>query len=144
MRNLLILYFATFAFSLSALEYNQIELQDSKVISFSSCSKVGQKALKVVTVEGKLITIPREELSVRDFLLAEAIPTTTLPMGANKLDIRENFDPDANNFDMSEEFMTETVNWPSKRNGEWHHSDFKEMPYQHVRKLYEKFIELMK
>ena len=63
MRNLLILYFATFAVSLSALEYNQIELRDGKVISFSSCSKVGQKALKVVTVEGKQMTVPRENLS---------------------------------------------------------------------------------
>ena len=62
-------------------------------------------------------------------------------MGANKIINRKMSN---NNFDMSEKFMTDPESWPSKRNGEWHHSDFKEMPYQHVRKLYEKFVEQMK
>ena len=61
-------------------------------------------------------------------------------MGANK---NENPDFDqTHNFDMPAEFIKDKA-WPAKRDGEWHHSDFKEVPYQHTRKLYEKFVELM-
>ena len=72
-------------------------------------------------------------------------------MGANNLNLR-GF---ANNFDMPALFMTDEDAWPQteepwdeeEQGGEeipvWHHSDFKEVPYQHVRKLYEKFVELM-
>jgi hypothetical protein len=51
---------------------------------------------------------------------------------------------------MAASFMTDTVLWPrqckvpegSIDRPEWHHSDFKDIAYPHVYKLYEKWVEL--
>ena len=94
-----------------------------------------------------------KNVAVRDFLLAEGMPATTLPMGLEKLDIRHaGFIPDDNNFDMPEKFIEDKKAWPvkelikgnsNKKTSVWHHSAFSEVPYQHTRALYKKFVELM-
>jgi len=89
-------------------------------------------------------------VTVRDWLLAEAFPATTLPMGANKYTPLE-----GNNIDMSGDSSdpqidqiacckTNEAAWPRKMNGigVWYHSDYKDIPYQHVHEFYRKIKEL--
>jgi hypothetical protein len=85
-------------------------------------------------------------VTVKDWLLAEAIPATTLPMGANK------FAPlEGNNIDMSEDSSvggkcckTSEDLWPREEDGKgvWFHSDYKDIAYQHVFMFYKKIKEL--
>ena len=83
-------------------------------------------------------------VKVRDWLLAEAFPATTLPMGANwneKLLID-------NNINMStENFMKETKNckWPSREGDDnvWYHGDYKDVAYPYVIDLYDKLVSLI-
>jgi hypothetical protein len=85
-----------------------------------------------------------ELVTVRDWLLAEAFPSTTLPMGAN-----ENTKLLTNNFDMSEDSSkggcckTSEASWPLDRKGEWKHSDYKEISYQHTYEFYKKINGLI-
>jgi|GEM_PF-969106 len=84
-------------------------------------------------------------LQVRDWLLAEAFPATTLPMGANRYDLLE-----SNNIDISGVrndsggcCKTSEKQWPRAQTvafpvKEWRHSDYKEMSYQHVYEFYQK------
>jgi hypothetical protein len=81
-------------------------------------------------------------LQVRDWLLAEAFPATTLPMGAN-----ENGKLRDNNIDMSQPTpdgcKTNEIAWPRPQTvllptKEWRHSDYKEISYQHVYEFYRK------
>jgi len=83
---------------------------------------------------------------VRDWLLAEAFPATTLPMGAN-----ENSRLADANFDLSltegeeEIFISNFDIWPRKdedKNNEWYHSDYKDMSFQHVWRFYKSVINL--
>jgi hypothetical protein len=84
-------------------------------------------------------------VTVKDWLLAEAIPATTLPMGANKnleLTLRDQ------NIDMSEDSSeegkcckTSEGLWPRPytfilNNRDWKHSDYKDVPYQHTFTFY--------
>ncbi|MBF0397748.1 MAG: alpha/beta hydrolase [Desulfobacterales bacterium] len=80
---------------------------------------------------------------VRDWLLAEAFPATTLPMGANELSRLQE-----NNINMSTKCKTERIlngasDWPRKgmlddKNRDWWHSDYKDMPYVRVSEFYKK------
>ncbi len=47
----------------SSLSFNELELKDGKVLTFSSLSKIGNKALRVVLSNGKAMTVSREALS---------------------------------------------------------------------------------
>jgi hypothetical protein len=84
-----------------------------------------------------------------DWLLSSAFPATTYSMGANP-------QPDASwasrNSDMSSsEYMTSIALWPrycrepsssGQDRGEWHHSDFRDVAYTHVHKLFKKWLEI--
>lgn len=37
---------------------------------------------------------------------------------------------------------TSEVDWPPKRDGEWHHSDYKDVPYQNVFSFYKRISML--
>lgn len=90
----------------------------------------------------------QDKVTVKDWLLAEAFPATTLPMGANRYTFLE-----ANNIDMSGVkdnnggcCKTSEVLWP--RNSkyidqkEWRHSDYKDIAYQHVYGFYNRIHKL--
>jgi hypothetical protein len=89
-------------------------------------------------------------VAVRDWLLAEAFPATTLPMGAYENSLLRN---DIQNVDMSgdssdpqiECCKTSEALWPREEDGEpvWHHSDYKDISYQHVFSFYKKIEELI-
>lgn len=84
---------------------------------------------------------------VRDWLLAEAFPATTLPMGANR---NNRFrDIENQNIDMSADkdnggCKTSEDLWPLNRKGEWKHSDYKDIPYQHTYGFYKRVLGLTK
>ncbi len=77
---------------------------------------------------------------VRDWLLAEAFPATTLPMGGNengKLII------EGHNLNMAILFKTNEALWPRGSSfvpsvRDWWHSDFKDVPYQHTCEFYKR------
>ena len=79
-------------------------------------------------------------MKVRDWLLAEAFPATTLPMGANRNNVIR--DVENHNIDLSADkdgkgCKTDEDLWPRadtylNDNGDWKHSDYKDVPYQHV------------
>ncbi len=81
------------------------------------------------------------------WLLAYAFPALSWSLGGNPNSV---WGDDVRNVDMSARFMTDPVQWPESRycwynsgyRNEWHHSDFKDIAYLHVYKLYEKWIEL--
>jgi|GEM_PF-6191989 len=84
------------------------------------------------------------DVKVRDWLLAKAFPSLTLPMGANPC---SKLAPFNGNFNMSEAFKTSENSWPRNReyNGkkEWQHSDYKDVAYPYVYKFYKKIVELI-
>ena len=98
----------------------------------------------------------KKHVKVRDWLLAIAFPATTLPMGANPLGVGLGDDgkpifPDKNNIDMTATCMTDSLLWPRTEKFEgkddvpsWFHSDYKDIPYQHTWKFYQKINLLMK
>ena len=47
----------------STLEFNKLQLRNGSIVTFSSFSKLGDKALQVVTEDGKKLLIPRKKLS---------------------------------------------------------------------------------
>ncbi|MEH0007972.1 MAG: alpha/beta hydrolase, partial [Flavobacteriales bacterium] len=102
---------------------------------------VTKKVKDVPDLKNYYTKLEAEEVAVRDWLLAEAFPATTLPMGANPNDnILEK-----KNIDMSLKLMTNTDSWPDERiitNGvkEWWHSDYKDLSYQHTYKFYNKVV----
>jgi hypothetical protein len=86
------------------------------------------------------------KVKVRDWLLAEAFPATTLPMGANRNNVFQ--DVENQNIDMSRDrdngcCKTSEGLWPDDRKGEWKHSDYKDISYQHVYEFYGKIKELI-
>lgn len=89
-----------------------------------------------------------DKVKVKDWLLAEAFPATTLPMGAN---YSSEFTA-LRNVDMSGVrsnggcCKTSVDSWPRKEDGNlvWFHSDYKDIAYQHVFTFYEKIKELSK
>jgi hypothetical protein len=82
---------------------------------------------------------------VRDWLLAEAFPATSLPMGAN---LNKKLNEVYNNFNMSTSdengMMTSGTlcKWPRADNT-WHHSDYKDLSLQHVNKFYMRIANLI-
>ena len=88
-------------------------------------------------------------VTVREFLLAEAFPATTLPMGANECStpgIKENIN-------MSMTLKANEDNWPDGGRYEtvnaikgksWWHSDYKDVPYQFTYPFYKKITEQIK
>jgi hypothetical protein len=88
-----------------------------------------------------------DKVKVRDWLLAEAFPATTLPMGANE---NGKLNLPGQNIDMSGVrnadggcCKTSEGLWPDDRKGEWKHSDYKNISYQHVYEFYRKIKELI-
>jgi len=85
-------------------------------------------------------TVPTDNVLIRDWLIAKAFPATTRPMGATHVgDIGGGW-ADAN-FNMHSLYMTDLASWPSEDmsgNKIWKHSDFMDVPYVHVYKLFEK------
>ncbi|MBI5016004.1 MAG: hypothetical protein HZB55_11030 [Deltaproteobacteria bacterium] len=80
-------------------------------------------------------------VSVKDWLLAEAFPATTLPAGANR---NVMLFPE-NSVDMSQKApngcMTDPGKWPRKEGNNvpvWWHSDYKDVSYQHTCAFYDK------
>jgi hypothetical protein len=72
------------------------------------------------------------------FLLAGFIPSRTLPMGANHVQLIT--DVGGGNFNMQALFEN---GWPSRRpSTDWHHSDLREVAYPYVYKLYDQFRDL--
>jgi len=91
-----------------------------------------------------------DKVKVKDWLLAEAFPATTLPMGANRYSKLE-----SNNIDMSGEkndnggcCKTSEGAWPRNQKlfnqKEWRHSDYKDVAYQHVYGFYNRIQKLSK
>ncbi|NTV15676.1 MAG: hypothetical protein HGA96_17395 [Desulfobulbaceae bacterium] len=89
-----------------------------------------------------------DRVKIRDWLLAEAFPATTLPMGANE---NGKLTLPGQNIDMSGVktpdggcCKTREDLWPRKDtyNGyrEWRHSDYKDMPYLHVYEFYKTLL----
>lgn len=76
---------------------------------------------------------------IRDWLLAKAFPARTRPMGSTQ---NGEWDAQTGNFDMPTTYMTDPGIWirTDKYNGtfEWRHSDFRDVPYVYIYKLYEK------
>lgn len=77
------------------------------------------------------------DVLVRDWLLAEAFPATTLAMGVRKSVLLKD-----NNFDMGVNdilkniFITDLNVWP-REGSKWFHSDYMKMSYHHVYRFYE-------
>ena len=78
-----------------------------------------------------------EDIPVRDWLLAKAIPSGSKPMGANKNVAWS----DSRNKNMPTEFIHGN-GWPATRGGEWWHSDFKDVAYLYVLDLYQVWTSL--
>lgn len=86
---------------------------------------------------------------VKDWLLAEAFPATTLPAGANR---NNSLPSDDQNINMSTEqpdgCKTSEAKWPrdatlAGEGKDWRHSDYKDVPYQHVFEFYNKIRVLV-
>jgi len=90
-----------------------------------------------------------ENVSVQDWLLAEAFPATTLPAGANTNEPLERVGT-GRNIDMSKTCILTTVKskWPRKSdtngNYPWLHGDFVDVSYQHNQEFYRKINEFAK
>jgi len=89
----------------------------------------------------------QDRVKVKDWLLAEAFPATTLPMGANYNDeftALRNFDMSGVRNSNGGCCKTEELRWPRKENGNlvWFHSDYKDISFQHVFAFYKKIKEL--
>jgi len=91
-----------------------------------------------------------DKVKIKDWLLAEAFPATTLPMGANENGVMSK----GKNIDMSGVktsdggcCKTSEGSWPrdSLYQGQrvWRHSDFKDIPYQHVYGFYNQIKRLV-
>ena len=95
-------------------------------------------------------------LTMREWLLCNAFPATTLPMGANPLTGLGN-----KNIDMSAVAIPDgkggftggckinEAHWPRdddfiKGNKDWHHSDYKDVPYLFTYPFYQKIIKEIK
>ena len=77
------------------------------------------------------------QVPIRDFLLAKAFPSRTGPMGSSSNSV---WHVDVN-FDMFNLFRTDPAKWlfeDSDHNKLWRHSDWKDAPYVHVYKLFDK------
>ncbi|HBI15455.1 MAG TPA: hypothetical protein DDY20_08085 [Desulfobulbaceae bacterium] len=94
---------------------------------------------------------PAHELvKVRDWLLAEAFPATTLPMGAKRNPIlyqrEQNVDMSGVKDETGGCCKTSEDLWPREDpeiGRPWFHSDYKVVPYQHVNSFYKKIKELI-
>jgi hypothetical protein len=93
---------------------------------------------------GEFVGAPDIDVSavkISDWLIAKGFPSRTAPMGSalNKAEKWELV-----NYDMShpiEGFMTDFNRWPSIQSDGakiWKHSDWKNVPYVHVYKLFDK------
>jgi hypothetical protein len=77
----------------------------------------------------------------RNRILADPIPALTLPVGANPVPRLSPQFGENRNFNMPDEFKN---GWPSTRISEeqqkWHHSDFKDVAYTFVYRLFDEFV----
>jgi hypothetical protein len=84
--------------------------------------------------------------AMRAQLLAEAIPSRTFGVGANRLVNRQNQDIGAANFNMNSEFHQR--GWPAERTEDslkqsrWLHSDLRDVAYPYNGMVFDKFVEL--
>ncbi|NTV15674.1 MAG: hypothetical protein HGA96_17385, partial [Desulfobulbaceae bacterium] len=90
-----------------------------------------------------------DRVSVKDWLLAEAFPATTLPMGANNSGaIKQEQNIDMSGVKNSDGgcCKTEELRWPRdvpyQNQRVWRHSDYKDVPYQHVYGFYSRIKQL--
>jgi hypothetical protein len=115
------------------------------VMKYVSETPLADYYTKNMAAHGKVV--------VRDWLLAEAFPATTLPMGANENSLLRN---DIQNVDMSgdssdpqiECCKTSEALWPRAsslltNNRDWRHSDYKDVPYQHTFNFFKNIKGLM-
>lgn len=121
------------------------EILDNATGSRFVIKKVGETTLKDYYTDVDAGNVP-----VRDWLLAEAFPATSLPMGANVNRAIE----DVKNINMSktgtEGIITEGLlcEWPRKTKindisiNQWFHSDYKDVSYQHVNKFYKRIVQM--
>ena len=96
------------------------------VLNYDNAQRIGDPDIDVSNV------------IVRDWLLAKGFPSRTGPMGSSA---NSNLVWRGINFDMFTQFRTDPNKWPSHEvNGPkiWKHSDWKNVPYVHVYKLFEK------
>ena len=108
--------------------------------------KIAETGLKSYYTDN---TPAHNKVLVRDWLLAEAFPATTLPLGANRYENLE-----SNNIDMSGDKTSEShccktreLSWPRSSSmapgrRDWWHSDYKDVPYQHTYEFYTKIKSL--
>ncbi len=80
----------------------------------------------------------------RNRILSDAIPATTLPVAANPVDRLAPDGQPNRNFNMNALYQN---GWPSKRledpeGNNWWHSDFKDVAYLRVYKLFDEFVTL--
>jgi hypothetical protein len=90
-----------------------------------------------------------DRVTVRDWLLAEAFPATTLPMGGNEngvIDPKRNINMSSLKDDNGGCCKTREISWPREAviQGQrvWRHSDYKDIPYQHVYEFYGKIKQI--
>ncbi|MCP3874439.1 MAG: hypothetical protein GY699_14950, partial [Desulfobacteraceae bacterium] len=80
-------------------------------------------------------------VSVRNWLLAEAFPATSWAMGSNPHE-------KMTNFNMSDIFISDSGHWPEDRKDGgaklWWHSDYKDLSYQHSYKFFKEIVGLSK
>ena len=87
-----------------------------------------------------------KKLNIRAEVLAGGIPALSNPTGANKVDLFG----DGQNYDLnsSDPRLGFQTSWPQARlnssrlNNRWLHSDFEEIAYPFVHKLYETIVNL--
>jgi hypothetical protein len=91
---------------------------------------------------GSLGTSQEEKYLTRAKILAEAIPSLSFAAGRNPIPDFDILSGEIRNFNMSSDFKNGNQ-WPSDREtSDWWHSDFKDVSYQYVFPLFNKFVEL--
>jgi pimeloyl-ACP methyl ester carboxylesterase len=116
-------------------------LFDSSAVTFAG-GVVGDYESELDYDNGELLGAPDidvSEVKIYDWLIAKGFPSRTGPMGSSSVrDIGGGW-KDVN-FNMHSEFMTDFTRWPSEQSDGtkiWKHSDWKNVPYVHVYKLFE-------
>ncbi|MBF0118181.1 MAG: alpha/beta hydrolase [Desulfobacterales bacterium] len=136
---------------LKRVPFFRLQLNDPNINELVADGDIPSKFLDRTISDTNLTNYYRDNQSVhryvtvRDWLLAEAFPATTLPMGANLYSGL----PIDNNINMSTKCKTKrtSTDWPrpysiDSGNGDWWHSDYKDMPYVRVSDFYSKIKKL--
>jgi hypothetical protein len=96
---------------------------------------------------GEFVGAPDIDVSavkISDWLIAKGFPSRTGPMGSAPVDPQISAAWENVSFDMHSLYMTDPSRWPiedSDDNKIWRHSDWKDAPYVHVYKLFNKLIK---